>query len=204
MKSIQPACIEKSRSARNSFDFVNHVYRKRCIGTRVARRLFSSNSSVMGSSEIFDQIRQIAGQYEAEVKRGNKAWPKAIKDRVAVLLESGTPSTRISKATGIPYFTVLKWRKTKHRPRGRNGGFKEIAVATDIAQKVDVVVAHQNIDTQKVVAATTTQKLAIAFGGQVQRPDVLVPITTPDGFKIELPCMDAAIDFIMKLRRIGD
>ena len=156
----------------------------------------------MSSQELIEEIKHISNQYHAEVGRGKKAWPKSIKDRIVQLLETGMPATRISKLTAVPYFTVLKWRKTKGRPRGRSHGFKELTVLSDAPQKVAVTVT-QKLDTQQVATVTVAQKLAVALGGQVQRPDISVPITTPDGFKIELPCMEAAIDFILKLRRMG-
>ena len=67
--------------------------------------------------ELIEEIKQISTQYHSEVGRDDrKAWPKAIKDRITELFLAGAKATEVAKATGLPYFTVLKWPLFKSPP----------------------------------------------------------------------------------------
>lgn len=60
----------------------------------------------MNINEIVNQIRQIKEQYEAQVTGKHKQWPKAIKERIRVLAESGMRPRHIAEVTGISFHTV--------------------------------------------------------------------------------------------------
>ena len=51
-------------------------------------------------------------QYRREVPSGRRAWPASIKGRVLKLGGMGLRCAEISRRTGLPYYTVLAWRKS--------------------------------------------------------------------------------------------
>lgn len=73
----------------------------------------------MGSpniDQIFDEIRQIRTQYESEVGRARKAWPKSIRERVVRLSRLGLRYKKIAERSGISANTIYTWmpRQEKH------------------------------------------------------------------------------------------
>lgn len=59
--------------------------------------------------QIFDEIRQLRVQYESEVCRTRKAWPRSIRERVARLAELGIRYKVIGERSGISANTVYTW-----------------------------------------------------------------------------------------------
>ena len=138
----------------------------------------------MKKLELIEEIKQIIFQYRDEVERERKPWPKAIKDRVAELFGSGLSAPEISRATGLAYHTVLKWRPAtikRGAPRGRHvADFKEVAV----------VPVKKN-----EIAIKPTSESTPEFRGTVT-------VTTPKGFRIEVPSLNHAVDLITILKGI--
>jgi hypothetical protein len=62
--------------------------------------------------QIISEIAQIMEQYRKEVPGGRRAWPESIKSRVIRLRGAGLRCAEISRRTGLPYYTVLEWRKS--------------------------------------------------------------------------------------------
>ncbi len=75
---------------------------------------------MLEQEELLREIAEITKQYKAEVPSRGGAWPKAIRSRVATLLEQGVHPKAIATATGVPYSTIFMWN-----PR-RGGKFREI------------------------------------------------------------------------------
>jgi hypothetical protein len=144
----------------------------------------------MNRQTLIDEIKQVTLQYNVEVGRANKAWPKSVSDRVVQLLEGGMNSRRISRETGISYHTVLKWRAKKCAPRGRySGKFKEIVLSSGSErQEVNVVAAVQNVSPPQ------------------DAPFVEIPkrermtVGTSDGFSIEVGSLEEAVRLVCALR----
>lgn len=127
---------------------------------------------------LIDEIKQISSQYHAEVGRGRKAWPQSIKDRVTELLKDGMKAPEVAAATGIAYFTVLRWRPEGSRgaPRGRYASkFKELPVV--VAKNIGTVTGPQNLN-QKVVTVTVTTPKGYQIKGTV---DVVVEVLKSSG-----------------------
>jgi hypothetical protein len=65
---------------------------------------------------IVNEISQVLEQYRQEVPGRRKPLPESIKSRVAELHRLGCKSAEVSRRTGIPYFTVLKWARKQKAP----------------------------------------------------------------------------------------
>lgn len=64
------------------------------------------------NENIVKEIVHLKSQYEDEIgKGGRKPWPKSIKERVLKLCRQGVPAGEVSRATGIPYHSILPWRR---------------------------------------------------------------------------------------------
>lgn len=64
-----------------------------------------------GTEQIIKEITEIMEQYRREVPSGRRAWPTSIRSRVLSLRRAGVRCAEISRCTGLPYYTVLEWRK---------------------------------------------------------------------------------------------
>ena len=139
----------------------------------------------MNRQVLIDEIKQVTVQYDAEVTRTNKAWPKAVRDRVTQLLADGMNARKISEATGISYGTVLKWRTKKGAPRGRHkSAFKELAVS----------------GSAKVNAAATSQK--DSHTEDDNSPLTIITVRTHDGFAIDVVGVSEAVKLLTALRQL--
>jgi hypothetical protein len=70
----------------------------------------------MNRSEILlREITEITKQYKVEVPSGRRAWPKAIRGRVAELRSIGIGPKKIAAASGLPYSTVFMWGRAAGR-----------------------------------------------------------------------------------------
>ena len=65
-----------------------------------------STSNVAG---IFEEIAQIRSQYDAEVGRARKTWPKSIRERVLRLADLGLRAREIAERTGVSGNTIYSW-----------------------------------------------------------------------------------------------
>ena len=137
------------------------------------------------SEKLVNEIQQIIIQYQSEVGRGRKAWPKSIRTRVEELYGLSLPGTAIAKLTGLPYFTVLKMRSGKIKALKQIPGYKEsfhsLPVVEGNTQKVSTVTATR-LELKKVVSVT---------------------VTTPDGYQIQVPS-DFIFSVLHELRRERD
>ena|SRR5665213_958883 len=59
--------------------------------------------------QIFDEIRQLRVQYESEVGRARKAWPKSIRERVSRLVALGVRYKVIAERSEISGNTIYSW-----------------------------------------------------------------------------------------------
>ncbi|MGZ6441672.1 MAG: hypothetical protein ACXWRU_16555 [Pseudobdellovibrionaceae bacterium] len=59
------------------------------------------------AKQVVVEIQNIVIQYQAEVGKGRKAWPKSIRERVEKLFSIGLNGKESSRATKIPYYTVF-------------------------------------------------------------------------------------------------
>jgi hypothetical protein len=147
----------------------------------------------MSRQTIINEIIQINGQYDQEVERSFKSWPKSIRDRVVELLKSGMRPREVSEATKIPYYTVLRWRLKKGPPRKRRQEFKELAVTSEVGEaKVAAVAAPQELDH---VVERAPEIAAPTYNA--------VTVATQDGYRINVPTTDLAVEIIIKLRQLG-
>jgi hypothetical protein len=85
---------------------------------------------------LLREITEITEQYKEEVPSGRRAWPKAIRGRVAELRTLGIGPKKIAAVTGLPYSTVFMW--------GRSAGkFSELkALAARVPQSLTVKSAN--------------------------------------------------------------
>lgn len=74
------------------------------------------------SKQLIDEICQLREQYLEEVGRGGrKPWPKSIKSRIIELCRSGIGAGELSELTGVPYHSVLPWRREAGLVRAKVG-----------------------------------------------------------------------------------
>jgi hypothetical protein len=67
-------------------------------------------------SQIFGEISQILEQYRKEVPGKRRAFPESVKSRVLSLQEQGLKCAEISRRSGLPYYTVIRWKIRKQSP----------------------------------------------------------------------------------------
>ena len=82
--------------------------------------------------QIFDEIRQLRVQYESEVGRARKAWPKSIRERVLRLVAAGVRYKVIAERSGISGNTIYLWTTRQDEPSSNlpvAGAFIELPVA---------------------------------------------------------------------------
>ena len=141
----------------------------------------------MSTTELIEEIKQISIQYNSEVGRSRKAWPKSIKDRVAKLFEAGLRATAIAERTGLAYFTVLKWRPPGQKKISRcrsKAIFNELAV----------------VDAEFTPVVSVTVPQIPAKPNSNQDSDIAtVTVTTPEGFKIDVQGIAIAAKLLREL-----
>ncbi len=134
------------------------------------------------TEKLIEDIKQIKIQYQSEVGRGRKTWPKSIRTRVEELFGLGLRGTAIANLTGLPYFTVLKMRPGKIKSLKKlttpKEPFHALTVEKDTTQKLATVTVP-NLDSKKMVSVT---------------------VTTPDGYQIQIPS-DFVVPMLSELRR---
>lgn len=134
---------------------------------------------------LMQEISELRVQYVAEVGKGRRVWPRSIKERVMALDEMGVAARQISQQSGVGYATILQWR-FKRRCKQR---FHELSVAAPTTSKAIAKIATVTVRKDKI-----------------QRPAKniaelrTVTVTTPDGFKIEAPDTETALNVIARLR----
>lgn len=130
---------------------------------------------------LVEEIKQITLQYRAEVGSQRKPWPKAIISRAQELINLGFNARKISRMTGIPYYSILHWR---HR-----GQLKRIDKAFH-----SVAVRSQNQVQNSVKTATVTVPVLKS------QESATVTVTTPDGYQIKFASLESTIKLLQALR----
>lgn len=67
-------------------------------------------------SEILDEISRLLEQYRQEVPSRRRPWPESIRRRALELNGLGLNYTQIAERTGLPYYTLLKWKAEGKKP----------------------------------------------------------------------------------------
>lgn len=134
------------------------------------------------SEKLVGEIKQIIFQYQSEVGRGRKAWPKSIRTRVEELFGMGFHGNAIVSLTGLPYSTVLKMRPAKFKSA------KHVAMPKDSFHNLAVVGENSH----KVATVTTTSIES--------KRTVTVTVATPDGYQIQIPS-DFVLTILTALRK---
>jgi transposase-like protein len=62
----------------------------------------------LNPNQIFNEVRELVNQYQAEVPSKRRTWPRSIKERVLQLLQLES-CEEISRKTGIPSPTIYSW-----------------------------------------------------------------------------------------------
>jgi hypothetical protein len=119
--------------------------------------------------ELLSEISQIKHQYQNEVPGRRRPMPISIKERVFELQKLGLNSSQIAKRTGLPYFTVLSWKK-----RAEAGNFELVRISREKSKP-----------RVKSKVATVT----------VRSPQSTVSVVTPNGVRIE----GMPLDFLLKV-----
>ena len=68
---------------------------------------------------LFSELEQICEQYKKQVPGRRRAWPKAVKERIAEIERHGVSGYEVAKRVPVPYMTIVSWRsKTKSKSAG--------------------------------------------------------------------------------------
>lgn len=148
------------------------------------------------AEKLISEIVQIKNQYIVEVGRGRKAWPKAIKERVARLDEIGIAPKVVAARTSIPYDTIVLWRyNRRHGVNARlKKGFHELKLTGAEASAVE---GGGILESVTVTVPETKIPLVPS------PPSLGLRLTTPGGFIIEGLDETAASRLIGVLSRSG-
>lgn len=115
------------------------------------------------SAELLDEVSQLLTQYRQEVPGGRRAWPESIKHRVLELHRLGLNYSEIARRTGIPYFTVLRWRDEKKVP-----SFEALAIVATkpaLPKAVTVTVPKPRSNLRK---SSTLATVTVAMPGGIR------------------------------------
>lgn len=137
------------------------------------------------SEDLVSEISQIMEQYRREVPGKRSRIPLSVKERVLGLQGLGLTCAEISRRTGIPYFSVLRWKNR------RRGGFEVMRVTNGktgrLISKADTVTVARR--RKKRVVATVTVSTAWPT----------VSIVTPSGIRIEGVSLDTLLKLVPEL-----
>lgn len=142
------------------------------------------------AAELIQEIRQITSQYKAEVPGHRRAWPEAIKGRVAELFGLGMRPKKISEATGISSHTVSLWKSQFKRKQE----FHQVKIIDSRSKSIAIA-------EPKSLATVTVRKRRGRPPKTRSQPLeasnlVTVTVTTPEGFRIEGLPVSAALDWL--------
>lgn len=132
-------------------------------------------------AEILDEISHLLEQYRQEVPSRRRPWPESIKRRALELSELGLNYTQIAERTGLPYYTLLKWKGEKKTPS----------------------FTTMNVVATRAAVATVTETTPVTTAGEVATVAETTPVTTDStvalvlrgGLRIE----GVDFEFLMKL-----
>jgi len=127
---------------------------------------------------LIHEIAELRSQYMAEVGEGRRKWPRSIKERAEKLDEMGIPAKQVGLKTGIGYETLLQWRYQRRQEFKRQ--FHEIKAPVKALAKIDMVTVPK------------AEKEFLKMG--------TVTVTTPEGFRVEVPNVESAIELLKGLR----
>ena len=90
------------------------------------------------TNQMFSELSQLREQWQSEVGRGRRAWPKAIKTRVLRLVDLKVPRREIAAKSGVPYETINLWQHKRNKssnnlPVVQKKDFHDISVENEIA-----------------------------------------------------------------------
>ncbi|MGE0527287.1 MAG: helix-turn-helix domain-containing protein [Bdellovibrionales bacterium] len=138
---------------------------------------------MLDTESVISEILQIKAQWVAEVgDKPRRLWPKAIKERVLALVDSGIRLRQIADRTGVPYETVCQWKfQREHKQRG----FHQVPVV------------------QSSKEAITNAGTVAAPADESAQPEGPIGIRTPDGYVIKVWSERSAALVITSLRQGG-
>ncbi len=67
-------------------------------------------------AELLDEISHLLEHYRQEIPSRRRPWPESIRQRAMELNRLGLNYTQIAERTGLPYYTLLKWKAEKKKP----------------------------------------------------------------------------------------
>lgn len=139
---------------------------------------FSLNQT---TDQIFEEIRQLKEQYGDEVDSNRRAWPNSIRDRIFELKRLGVSFQKISETSGIPYSSILSWKKREREKLSKSPAreipttkFRELTVRGDASQKPTTV----------TVAGFVNKRGRGRPPGKASKPGAVI-VTTPSGYRVE-------------------
>jgi hypothetical protein len=150
--------------------------------------------------DLLEELRQIVAQYQAEIPGGRKAWPNAIKHRVARLKELGLSFKAISDQTGLPYFTVLGWRDYAAKANDA-GQFRQVSPdAAFTAATVAVATLSKDLPAAQGRVSRNAPEPAALPPSAAVTTTATVTVTTPEGFRVEGLSFPQAVDLLGKFQ----
>lgn len=131
-------------------------------------------------TELLAEISQLFEQYRQEVPGRRRAWPESIRRRVLELRQLGLNFTQIAKQTGLPYYTLLSWRR-----ESKAGHFEPVNVVSTEARSKQVAT---------VTVATSGKEVATA-AAEFPSKSATVTVSLGSGIRVE----GVTLPFLMEL-----
>ncbi|MGE3684684.1 MAG: hypothetical protein AB7G93_23450 [Bdellovibrionales bacterium] len=135
------------------------------------------------AESLIQEIRTLREQYVAEVGEGRRVWPKSIKDRVQRLDEMGLSAREAADRTGVGYETFLQWRYQRRQLAKKQFHQVNVQLESKAVAKIGTVTVPK-INKSRSVRKTGT-----------------VTVTTPDGYRVELPDLESAVSLLKGLTK---
>jgi hypothetical protein len=120
--------------------------------------------------QLVSQVREISEQYQREVPGRRRHWPESIRSRILALGRLGVPESKIGDLTGIPRATVFLWCRSLPRAAPRKRGRPSAGKFVQVGESPMVKPSPIN--------------------PTVGSSDMAV-LVTPDGFRVEVTCVNA-------------
>lgn len=89
------------------------------------------------NQKLIADIKQITKEQNYAVSSGRSHWPRAVKERIEMLLRTGIQVEELSEQTPIPRATLYKWARTWGLIKTRRNGTSSPGEFLPVVAKVE-------------------------------------------------------------------
>lgn len=136
---------------------------------------------MLDAESLISEVIQIREQWAAEVGRGRRMWPRAIRERALKLFDGGLRLRQIAERTGVPYETICSWKYLRDQ---KSKAFHELPVS----------------ESPRVPAIANAGAVTLT-ANEIKPNERPIAIRTPDGYVIRVWTESSAALVILSLRQ---